>query len=90
MLKSRFGNPLTDFVAHGVQTAVIGDQTFTYVLLIDMYGQALIRQINQDQSQILYCQMPDPGTDDKSEISDAIEAFWVDPTVGPFKYLFEL
>jgi hypothetical protein len=34
--------------------------------------------------------MPDPGTEDTSEIADAISAFWVDPTVGPFKYLFEL
>jgi hypothetical protein len=90
MLKSKFGNPLIEFVPHGIETAVIGDQTYTYVLLIDMSGQALIRRISQDQSEIVFCQMADPGTDDKSEIADAIAAFWTDYTAGPFTYLFQV
>lgn len=90
MLKSKFGNPLTYFVAHGLATSTVGDQTYTYVLLIDMSGQALIRRINQSQSEILFSQMADPGTDDKAEIADAIAIFWADYTAGPFTYLFQV
>lgn len=90
MLKTKFGNPLADFVCHGLKTATISGVTYQYSLLVDMKGQCLIQRLAADQSQFLFNQMPDPGTEDTSEIADAISAFWVDPTVGPFKYLFEL
>lgn len=85
MLKTKYANPLEGFVCHGVIT-----DSFTYVLLVDMTGQALIRRITSDQTQMLYSIMPNPNTDNKAQIAEAIQVFWANYSAGPFQYLFQL
>lgn len=86
MLKTKYNSPLDGFVCHGV----ISNGGFTYVLLVDMTGQALIRRITADQTEMIYSLMPSPNTDNKVQIGNAIQQFWANYSAGPFQYLFQL
>lgn len=46
---------------------------YTYVLMIDFAGFALIKRINSDESEIKYHSLHDPDL-------ETIDAFWADPT----------
>ncbi len=47
---------------------------YTYVLLIDFAGLAIIKRINSDESEIKYHCINDPD-------SETIDNFWADPEV---------
>jgi hypothetical protein len=86
MVNSKYNNPLECFTVHGEKT--IGD--YSYVLLVDETGQALIEQVASDNSTIMFKEMPNPDTDQKSVIASAITTFWATPDSGTFVYLFQL
>lgn len=89
MLKSKYANPLDNFITHGVKT-VSGD-SHSYILLVDEQGQALIQQITSDQSTILFTEMTQPNSDQKNVIADAITAFWSgDVSSYSYVYLFQV
>ncbi len=46
---------------------------YTYVLMIDFAGFALIKRISSDESEIKYHCLNDPNP-------ESIDAFWADPT----------
>lgn len=89
MLKSKYANPLANFVTHGVQSP--SSDNHTYVLLVDETGQAVIQQISTDQKTIMFCEMPNPGSDQQNAIAAAISAFWMaDVTTYTYVYMFQL
>ena len=78
MIQSKYKNPLPNFVGHGVKTA----GNYSYFLLIDMTGQALIQRIKSDSSEILFYKKP---------VDTSIADFWADPSAydDSYAYLFE-
>lgn len=76
MIQSKYNNPLPNFVNHGIKE--IGE--YTYVLLIDMVGQTLIKRFN-DPTDIKFALKPD-GT--------SIATFWADPIAHDYDYLYKL
>lgn len=88
MIRSKYGNPLDNFIVHGEKT--ISGDTNTYVLLVDETGQALIKKISSDNNTILFSEMASPNSTQDNVIAEAITTFWADPSMGPFYYLFQL
>jgi hypothetical protein len=89
MLKSKYANPLQNFVCHGVQNPS-GDN-HSYVLLVDESGQAVIQQISSDQKTIMFCEMTAPVSVQQNVIAAAITAFWTaDVTSYTYVYMFQL
>jgi len=77
VLKSKFKDPTVNFVIHGVKT--VGN--YVYVLLVDMTGQALIRRIKNDNTEILFSKKPD-----QASISD----FWTNADQHTYQYIHEV
>jgi len=77
MLKLKSGDILGTFAPHGVVTA----GGFTYVLLVNMDGSALVQRVNADSSEIRYAV--------KTE-SETIVEFWAARATLNYKFLNQL
>ncbi len=69
-------NVTKGFITSGVKE--IGD--YTYVLQIDLSGQAIIKRIKSDNSEIKFVEMTE-GT---------IDTFWTDPTTHEYKWIHKV
>lgn len=87
MIKSKYLDALSNFVAHGIKT--VGD--YDYVLLVDQTGQTIIQRIYTDSTEILYCKMPDTTFTTFAAVKTQIDAFWVNPasTDKVYGYIFQ-
>lgn len=85
MITSKYSNPLDSFVSHGVKV-----DTYTYVLLVDETGQALIQRIDSDTTHIKFARMADPGTTSPDAVAAAIDTFWNSYSTQAYKYMFQL
>lgn len=77
MLKTKYNNPLEGFVVHGVKE--IG--SYTYVLLVDMTGQTIIKRVATDNSTIMFALKEEGVT---------IPVFWAGATSHEYKYLYQV
>ena len=64
------------FTNHGVEI----DASYTYVLLVDFSGQALIKRVKSDNTEIRFALKAD-GTD--------VDTFWANRASEEYKYIFE-
>ena len=77
ILKSKYKNPLPEFVTHGAIEA----GSYLYILLINMEGKALIRRVKTDNSEILFTLKED---------SESIADFWAGRVGKAYVYLYEV
>jgi len=80
MIRAKFTDPTKNFVTHGVQTT----GAYTYVLLIDLAGQVLIKRINSTQSEILFTKKT------TTHAEQSIADYWADPTGYAYSYIFTI
>lgn len=76
MIEPKTGEVLKGFVTSGVKE--IGN--YTYVLLLDLAGQTLIKRVKTDQSEIKFV---------KRNVGDIV-TFWLDPTIHSYIYIHEV
>lgn len=89
MIRSKYGNPLENFIVHGSKT--ISGDSHTYILLVDETGQALIEKFSSDSSTILFTEMVNPNSSQNNVIAEAITTFWNgDISAYSYVYLFQL
>ena len=86
-MDSKKQNPIDSFDIAGIKSS----GGYDYFLLIDATGRCFINQVKDDDSTMLFAKMTEPTSlSTFDERATAIDAFWSDPTVHTYKYLFQV